>query len=287
VKLNALNVTDFTRIEGFVAFSKEIFYFPQGIEDVFKNLITLVIKNCQLKEINAQDLKNFNLLQYIDLSHNEIEILDKKAFNFGVSILTIILNNNRIKFVHQLAFKSISHHYLDLRNNICISDKATDGKVKELINSINIKCSMNSSNVELELRINSNEPSNNHSEINQIKTNSDDSKFNFKYYITYGLIILVLILIITFVVYIILNKKSSFTHQIQFDRPKSSHRENFDSPKSRNVYECQAIYEEIKYESNESEKRCENLENADFYVDLNEDERVEATESYTVVYKST
>lgn len=131
-----------TRIISFHAENMEIHYFPKGIDSNFPNLQNLVIKNSKLQEIRADDLKVFRNLQFLDLSYNEIEVLGPNLFNCGFTILQVILNDNKIQFIHPTAFKPKDGLvYLDIKNNSCISVFADNkAKVNTLINLLKVSC---------------------------------------------------------------------------------------------------------------------------------------------------
>ncbi|XP_070504775.1 toll-like receptor 6 [Chironomus tepperi] len=261
VEVKALNVTDPGRIEAFVADNMNIFYFPKGIDDIFPKLNSITIRNSNLKTIKSQNLKGFKYLQYINLSQNKIEILDENVFNFGVTILYIILKGNRIKFIHHNAFKSYGMMTLNLENNACISDKATDdADVSKLLISIKIACS----SIPVD------------DKIHHLDSNTKD-------YTLYILIIIASTLLIIVIIYIICNRKSSTTNDTEVLRHEASKGHSSmdanDVRKSENVYNLEPVYDEINYESNEI--RSPEIE--DFYVETNVNEEIEGTESYATV----
>ncbi|KAL7011205.1 hypothetical protein ACKWTF_014157 [Chironomus riparius] len=131
-----------SKIVSFYAANKEIHYFPKGIDADFPKLQNLVIRNSKLQKITSNDLKEFKFLKYLDFSHNEIEVLGPNLFDFGVTILQIVLNNNKIQFIHPTAFKPRNGmHHLDLTDNSCISAMANDqSKVLTFLNVVKASC---------------------------------------------------------------------------------------------------------------------------------------------------
>lgn len=121
---------------------EEIFYIPKGITKMFKPKV-LQITNSKLKKVNTIDLEEFNTLNYLDLSGNEIEILESELFIHNTHLMTIMLNNNRITVIHGNPFKGLKKlQTLDLRDNYCFSDSATvKESVSELILRAVVFCS--------------------------------------------------------------------------------------------------------------------------------------------------
>lgn len=296
VELNAVNVTDNNRIEGFVAENMEIFHFPKRIDDHFPNLNTLIIKNCSLKAITSKNLKNFKLLQNLDLSYNEVEVLEEKVFYSDFTLLHIILNNNRIKHIHPLAFKPLGLNYLDLENNECILEKAVDSKaVEELLKNLKTACPFvnpdNNGNNKKENRDITYKNDQLSNDQFQNKTTLNDSKFSINDYVAYGLIILFFIFLITIILYVKRNHNSSISHGTELPKAKIEQVRQLsavmDERKSVNIYESEAVYEEIILDANKPYQKCENMEIDDFYVKTSESEKIEEQEFYTSVYKST
>jgi len=122
------NFNQGSNVECFVAEKMKFAYFPNDIEKLSHSLTHVTIKNSGLVNITERNLKKYQSLEYLDLSENKIEILDKDLFKTSKKLVRIILSNNKIRFIHPDAFLSYDHYkYLDLQNNICISNLSVGG----------------------------------------------------------------------------------------------------------------------------------------------------------------
>ncbi|KAL7011204.1 hypothetical protein ACKWTF_014156 [Chironomus riparius] len=275
--INASNVDENLRINGFAAVDKEIFYFPKGIDKFAKFLSQLVIKNCSLKEITSNNLQKFKVLQYLDLSHNQLKVLDGDLFSMDATILYLILNDNKIKFVHYSAFKTSGHVYLDFEDNDCFSKLADDGsKVTKLIEKLKAECRSDRATFKLidnkmlkELKI----ESENH-------TDAGTNALKPTLYVVLILIVLLLISIITIMLYKTSNKIPLRINHSKHASINAGYRQTRD-----NKYEDQVFYEEIKYVCN-TNAQPEASQIDDFYAELSECNETTKPELYADVYKS-
>jgi len=109
-------------MKGFIAEDLSIFYIPRGIEVYIKKLTILIIKNCGLRKVTKQNLEKFSELLYLDLSYNQIEILEHGLFQSNKYLTKIILNSNKIRVVEGNVFNILQNiDYLDFRNTDCYS----------------------------------------------------------------------------------------------------------------------------------------------------------------------
>lgn len=106
----------------FTAFNQKVFYFPQGLDKFFQNIMTIEIVKCGLKEIHGSDIKVFSNLSRLDLNGNRLEFLEGDLFNFNPQIKSIYLNGNRISQVDPKFFDSFGTRavILNLLNNECL-----------------------------------------------------------------------------------------------------------------------------------------------------------------------
>lgn len=128
--------------QGFLIQNNEVYYFPKAVEISFKDLFNLIIRNSKLRKISPKNLSNFGFLKYLDLSYNEIERLEENIFANNRDLRIILLNNNRINFVHPTSFKSgHSYDHVNLLNNTCISNIGKISTVeKDIWNEMRKKC---------------------------------------------------------------------------------------------------------------------------------------------------
>lgn len=136
--IKILNVENPWNVKGFLIENKEVLYFPNGIGKTFYDLTHLAIRHSKLRKFLPQNLENLTQLEYLDLSHNEIQRLEEKTIT---NVRTIILNNNRINFIHPNFFSKDSCNHLNLLNNNCISESAEgNDNVNNLVEKTKKNC---------------------------------------------------------------------------------------------------------------------------------------------------
>lgn len=120
--------------------SSNVFYFPLGLGNLFKNLLSIGIQNSKLREISKEDLKEFPKLKRLDLFDNEIEIVDEDLFQYNPKLEDIGLNKNKISQIDPKVFKNFVNklNVLFLSENVCQLNNAYYDKQKanELIAEI-------------------------------------------------------------------------------------------------------------------------------------------------------
>jgi hypothetical protein len=118
-------------------------FFPQNIESFFPNLESIQIVNASLSEIHGDDLKPHIDMQFLMLTNNLLETVEKNLFEHNKRLKLIDLSNNRIKFVDVSAFDGLSElAFLYFYGNPCRDDAAQDDKndVQRLITEICCSC---------------------------------------------------------------------------------------------------------------------------------------------------
>ncbi|CAG9810385.1 unnamed protein product [Chironomus riparius] len=102
--------------------AKNIFYFPKGLEKFIAGVLTFGMTHCQLKEIKQEDLKVFRNLTLLNLSLNQIQVLEKDLFKFNPKLKGLMLANNIIKYIDGNVFDNlIKLQLLALIGNDCIT----------------------------------------------------------------------------------------------------------------------------------------------------------------------
>jgi hypothetical protein len=107
-------------LRGFKADGKTINYLPKGIGKCCTEMEVLVIKASKLKDITSDNLRDFPNLVHLDLSYNEIRILERDLFQNNSKLVNIHLNNNKIFVIFPTVFdgqKGLKKLYL--KNNAC------------------------------------------------------------------------------------------------------------------------------------------------------------------------
>ena len=129
-------------IFGFNASSKNIQYFPKGLELIFGNLKGIYIYEGRLKEIHQSDLKPFPKLVNLKLLKNDIEILDDGLFKFNPDLQFIDLEENKIFHMGIDVFENLDKLFrLWLAGNICISRTVgSKSESRTLVGETKTKC---------------------------------------------------------------------------------------------------------------------------------------------------
>lgn len=121
-------VINYANIKTFkVEASPKLEFLPSGIEKFFPNLERLVVTQTALKTLTRNDLENFPQLRVLDMSDNQIELLEAEVFEKNKKIESIDLSNNRLRSgsVEGNVFKFTRNlRALDVSNNVCVNGTA-------------------------------------------------------------------------------------------------------------------------------------------------------------------
>lgn len=112
-------------VTAFSAKMKIIFYFPTGIDEIYKNLLAIKISQCQLKEIHQEDLEKFPQLRWLSLKNNDLSLIESGTFNSNLNLEFLSLRYNKIKHIDSNIFdglKNLQKLWLDA--NICVTKNA-------------------------------------------------------------------------------------------------------------------------------------------------------------------
>ena len=148
-KIHTQNTNIFVRdmqklssIRGLVAKNREIFYLPPGNKYYVWYTRAAIISNSKLRKITSDNLMSFIYLEYLDMSHNEIEILGPDLFQFNKNLKTLIFDGNRIQIIDSTIFKGLPKlEYLGLDDNSCVSKVADNRReILDVSGLIDEKC---------------------------------------------------------------------------------------------------------------------------------------------------
>ncbi|KAG5679119.1 hypothetical protein PVAND_008711 [Polypedilum vanderplanki] len=102
-------------------------FFPRNINNVFKNLVLISIRNSSLIEITSDDLKVFPQLKTLILFKNQIEVIREDTFKFNPNLEHIYLNYNKISHIEPKSFSGLENlNFLLLNGNVCKFGYAED-----------------------------------------------------------------------------------------------------------------------------------------------------------------
>lgn len=129
----------------------EVEFIPRGLLSNFPHLMHLAIFNCGLKEIRRDDLAEFNNLEKLIVSYNQLETLPSDLFIGKTALKIISFSNNKLEFVSSQLLKPIIDNHLeivDLTKNTKIDakfslidySKGLGGSLDDLMELIDTQC---------------------------------------------------------------------------------------------------------------------------------------------------
>ncbi|CAG9810034.1 unnamed protein product [Chironomus riparius] len=112
-------------------------YFPQSINDTFKNLEVIYLNDGFLSKITQRDLQPFPKLKMLDLFENQLEVLEENLFKYNLELISVWLSNNRIYEIHAEVFDHLVYlRFLHLSGNACVARTAREGNRTEVLELI-------------------------------------------------------------------------------------------------------------------------------------------------------
>ena len=122
---------------------KEVYYFPSGLEKIYKNLAGICFFYGPLKEIHQSDLKPYTKLIFLQIAETQIEILEDGLFDFNPNLEYIALSGNKIFHIGVNVFDSLSKLgtlYLDRNSCINMQVKNDRSFVLDIIKATKNQC---------------------------------------------------------------------------------------------------------------------------------------------------
>jgi len=74
-------------------------YMPRGLENFFKNLISIDIYKVGLSEVHREDLKPYKNLKFLSFADNKLKHLEEDLFMYNPNLEVILLYRNQISSV--------------------------------------------------------------------------------------------------------------------------------------------------------------------------------------------
>lgn len=91
----------------FLITRKTVNYFPKNLGAFFKNLKIVEINVCHLKEIHQSDLIGLNKLEALDLSSNDLKIIELGLFDNNLELQSIKLDDNKLIHIDPDVFDNL------------------------------------------------------------------------------------------------------------------------------------------------------------------------------------
>jgi len=121
----------------------QIYYFPRGLTNFFKNLKGIRIESTGLKEIHQSDLKDYSKLVALWFYGNDLEVLEENLFEFNPNLEWLLVWSNKITHIDPFVFvKLIKLKTLYLISNPCINTFAENNStaVQNVIKTAQHQC---------------------------------------------------------------------------------------------------------------------------------------------------
>lgn len=127
---------------GFHAVAKHFQFFPKGLENIFKNIQSIFIHNCKLKEVHQADLQPFSNLIYLYLFGNLIQIIEPGLFEFNQNLEYISIGSNEIIHIDANVFDGLIKLWHLHLNVVACYDKfvCTFSDTQQFIKELKTKC---------------------------------------------------------------------------------------------------------------------------------------------------
>ena len=129
-------------VEAISFYDQELDFFPECIELFFTNIRLIHFRRTKLKEIMAEDLKPFPILEVFVFDFNELETLDGDLFTHNPNIRYVDFSSNKLTNVGPKIFeplKQLSSAFI--LENPCMDQSATNtAEVAIIARDLNFRC---------------------------------------------------------------------------------------------------------------------------------------------------
>lgn len=118
-------------------------FFPKGIENFFQNLIAINFQDSGIRNVIGDEFRHFpNLIRLNMNSNTLLQRIPGNLFEYNPLLIHVDFNGCAIQNVGENLFDGIADLvYLDFRNNVCISQFATDtAGIRSLIANLRTAC---------------------------------------------------------------------------------------------------------------------------------------------------
>ena len=120
-----------------------VYYFPRGLEQIFKNLQGVEIRSCHLKEIHQADLRWYPNLLELHITDNDIETIEPGLFDYNPNLRLVGFVKNKISKIGVNVFDHLPKLLtLALNTNLCIDNGIYNNraKVQDFIREVRTQC---------------------------------------------------------------------------------------------------------------------------------------------------
>lgn len=138
----AIDLSNITKVDRVKI--QELVNFPAGIDKMFPNVALLGLNNLGIKNVHQKDLAGFQQLNRLDLSNNQLTVLEKDLFKNNLFLMSLNLRANELKVIDPNVFKDLKYlTVVSVVDNFCTSDSA-DNRVElsNFIENVRRDCSV-------------------------------------------------------------------------------------------------------------------------------------------------
>lgn len=113
-------------VKAFSVVNQYLLEFPLNVSNFFPKLESIRVFQSKLKRISRSDLESFTDLKELDLTYNDIEIINSDLFQSNLKMEAIAFNLNPLKHVAHHVFDHLPNlSTLDFRFTRCVNATAT------------------------------------------------------------------------------------------------------------------------------------------------------------------
>ncbi|KAG5668966.1 hypothetical protein PVAND_016871 [Polypedilum vanderplanki] len=120
---------------------KSLKFMPKNLDQFFPNLKVIFISRSGLCEIHESDLRAFKSLVNLDLSYNDIKVIERNLFKYNEKLEVLVLKNNPLQHVHLNVFDHLRNlKYFAV--NGCWNGQVSNNKtaVKSIVHNLRENC---------------------------------------------------------------------------------------------------------------------------------------------------
>jgi len=128
-------------VTGFKIRLKTVNYFPKNLGIFFEDLKSVEIKICHLREIHQSDLAELKKLEALDLSSNDLEIIEQGLFDNNLHLNDIDLYENKLIHIDPDVFDNLPMlHKLNLVDSGCSFPIIAYRSILSIIKEVKDRC---------------------------------------------------------------------------------------------------------------------------------------------------
>lgn len=116
-------------------------FIPQKISTFYPNFLAIYLGSCKISKLNSNDLSDYKNLQWLSLSHNQIEHIPKNFFASTPDIRAIYFYGNKIKSLAANLFNPLVNlSFANFMSNECINQHSNPNAIIEFVGNLSEQC---------------------------------------------------------------------------------------------------------------------------------------------------